>query len=103
MVRFYLQFFKKVLGIIGKVVAHLCVPFCTGAPLAFLVHPNVHHAHRLKSTVLETLKTSGPLLCIKVFCPHIKSIENKQKPQRKLEEFFFRIRLKSKKEIFTAI
>ena len=30
-----------------------CVPFCSGAPLTFFVHPRVHCAHRLKSTVLE--------------------------------------------------
>ena len=35
--------------IAGKLVMHPCVPFHSGAPLTFLVHPRVHRAHRLKS------------------------------------------------------
>ena len=51
MVHFYSQIFKKGSAyILGKLVMHPCVPFCSGAPLTFLVHPSVHRAHRLKST-----------------------------------------------------
>ena len=39
--------------IVGKLVMHPCVPFRSGAPLTFLVHPRVHRAHRLKSTALN--------------------------------------------------
>ena len=38
--------------IVGKLEMHPCVPFCSGAPQYFLVHPSVHRAHRLKSTEL---------------------------------------------------
>ena len=32
---------------------HPCVPFCSDAPIEFLVHPSVHRVHRLKSTALK--------------------------------------------------
>ena len=32
---------------------HPCVPFRSGVPLTFLVHPSLHRAHRLKSTNVE--------------------------------------------------
>ena len=59
MVHFYSQFFEKGSSyILGKRVMHPCVPFCSGAPLIFLVHPSVHRAHRLKSTGLHVSQLS---------------------------------------------
>ena len=54
MVHYYLQLFLKGSAyILVKLVIHSCVPFQSGAPLTFFVHPSVHRAHRLKSTELE--------------------------------------------------
>ena len=50
---FLFTFFKGSAYIVGKLMMGLCKPFCSGAPLAFFVHPSVHRAHRLKSTDLD--------------------------------------------------
>ena len=47
-----IHFLKSSVHIVGKLLMHPCVSFCSGALLAFLVHPRVHRAHRLKSTDL---------------------------------------------------
>ena len=45
-------FLKGSAHIVGKLVTHPRVLFCSGTALTFLVHPSVHHAHQLKSTAL---------------------------------------------------
>ena len=46
-------FLKGSAHIVGKLVMHPCVPFCSSAMFAFLLHPSVHRAHWLKSTSLR--------------------------------------------------
>ena len=45
------SFLKGSAHIVGKLEMHPCVPFCSGAPLAFLVHPSVHFSTSQKATL----------------------------------------------------